>query len=153
VDVTAELQAPCAPDELFAWVEELDRNPQWLDIVPRVESAPAHPDDIGPAWQVTLRGRLGALARSKRLRMVRVEHQRPTRVRFERHEHDGREHAAWVLTADVTADGDGMSLLTMKMHYGGSLGGGPVRKLLEEAIADSRPRLLACVGARSESGR
>lgn len=149
MDVTAELAAPCAPDELFRWIEDLGRYPDWLDIVPTAEPAEAHPDDPGPAWSVTLRGRLGPLARSKRLRMVRVAHDLPRTVRFERAEHDGREHAPWVLSAEVVGNGDGegagtegSSVLKMHLHYGGSLGGPPVRKLLADAITQSRSRLL-----------
>lgn len=152
VDVTAELVAPCGSEELFEWIADLGRYPQWLDIVPRAELADAHPDDPGPAWMVTLQGRLGPLARSKRLRMVRVACDEPISVRFERREHDGREHAPWVLMAAIAgADADGAveegesSTLQMQLHYGGSLGGGPVRSLLEDAIASSGPRLLACI--------
>src|SRR5690606_30121098 len=68
VDVTATLDAPCSPEDLFPWVADLDRYPQWLDIVPRAVPVDAHADDAGPAWSVDLRGRLGPFARSKRLR-------------------------------------------------------------------------------------
>lgn len=149
VDVTAELVAPCDPGDLFHWIEDLHRYPQWLDIVPVAAPAPAHPGDAGPAWSVTLRGRLGPLARSKRLRMVRTVHDVPRRVRFERAERDGREHAPWVLSAEVVNEAieDGSqagpsSLLKMHLHYGGTLGGPPVRKLLSDAIGRSRARLL-----------
>lgn len=162
VDVTADLVAPCGPGELFGWVADLGRYPQWLDIVPAAEPAEPHPDDPGPAWMVTLRGRLGPLARSKRLRMVRVVCDSPTGVRFERMEHDEREHAPWVMTVDITGRAadqagrvdqvadpdpreDESSTLQIQLYYGGSLGDRPVRKLLEDAIASSGPRLLACV--------
>ena len=144
VDVTADLVAPCPPDELFAWVDDLGRYPQWLEIVPRAGAVEPHPDDPGPAWSVDLRGRLGPFARSKRLRMARTVHE-PGSVRFERVEHDGRQHAPWVLTADVSADGDG-SRLRMRMHYGGSLVGPLIERLLTEEINRSKPRLLALVG-------
>ena len=149
MDVTATLDAPCPPDELFGWVDDLTRYPSWLEIVPRAEPAAAEPDDEGPAWRVDLRGRLGRFARSKRLRMVRTELDRPRQVRFERREHDGRSHSAWVLRVEVEADGTG-SRLTMHLHYGGGLWGPVVERLLREAIEKSRPRLLACVtGAES----
>jgi len=143
VDVTADLDAPCPPDTLFAWVDDLGRYPAWLDIVPRAEAAAPHPDDPGPAWSVDLRGRLGPFARSKRLRMVRTVHE-PHRVRFERAEHDGRNHSPWVLAAEVRAV-DGGSRLTMHLHYGGSLVGPLVERLLADEITQSRPRLLALV--------
>jgi hypothetical protein len=144
VDVKADLVAPCAPADLCAWVEDLARYPQWLDIVPRAVAVPARDGDPGPAWSVDLRGRLGPFARSKRLRMVRTEHDRPDRVRFERREHDGREHSGWDLSAEVSAV-DGGSRLTMHLHYGGSLFGPLVERLLADEIERSKPRLLGLV--------
>jgi hypothetical protein len=102
------------------------------------------PGDPKPAWSVDLRGSLGPFARTKRLRMARTLHE-PGRVRFERLEHDGRDHSAWVLSADVTPDGDGGSRLSMHLHYGGRLGGPLVERLLADEITRSRPRLLALV--------
>ncbi|MBN2624379.1 MAG: hypothetical protein JXA83_13465 [Acidimicrobiales bacterium] len=145
MDVTADLVAPCTPDELFVWVDDLGRYPQWLDIVPRASAAEPHRDDPGPAWSVDLRGRLGPFARSKRLRMARTVHE-PGRVRFERVEHDGRQHAPWVLEAEVAAAAGG-SRLAMHLHYGGTLGGPVVERLLADEINRSKPRLLALVGA------
>jgi hypothetical protein len=145
VDVTATLDAPCSEADLFRWVEDLGCYPQWLDIVPRAVAAEAHPADSGwPAWSVDLRGRLGPFARAKRLRMVRTEHQPPHRVRFERAEHDGRQHSPWVLDADV-APAAGGSRLTVHLHYGGRLWVSPLDRLLVDAIERSRPRLLALV--------
>jgi hypothetical protein len=103
--------------------------------------AQAHADDPGPAWTVDLRGRLGPFARSKRLRMVRAEFAPPSRARFERLEHDGRQHSSWVLDAEVTTV-DGGSRLTMQLHYGGSLWGPVLERLLADEIERSRPRLL-----------
>lgn len=138
MDVVAELVAPCAPAELFAWVEDLERYPEWLEIVTRV--APADDD----AWAVDLRGRLGPLARSKRLRMVRADHDAPRRVRFERAELDGRDHSPWILEAEVTAHDDG-SELRMRLHYGGGLFGPVLERVLRDEIERSRLRLLALV--------
>jgi Polyketide cyclase / dehydrase and lipid transport len=153
MDLTAELLAPCDRDELFGWVGDLARYPEWLEIVPRAVPTDPHPDDPGPAWSVDLRGRLGPFARAKRLRMVRAVHEPPHLVRFERAEHDGRDHSPWVLTAEVAevaeangADGgDVASRLTMRMHYGGGLAGPLMEKLLVDEIERSRPRLLALV--------
>ena len=78
MDLRASLDADCPPELLFAWVEALDTYDRWLDIVPRTSPAPARDGDPGPAWDVTLRGRLGPLARSKRLRMARTQHQPPS---------------------------------------------------------------------------
>jgi hypothetical protein len=143
VDVTADLVAPCTPDELFAWVDDLGRYPQWLQIVPRAHAVEPQPGDPGPAWSVDLRGRLGPFARSKRLRMARTVHE-PGRVRFERVEHDGRQHSPWVLAAEVT-EATGGSRLRMHMHYGGSLVGPLIERLLADEIDQSKPRLLTLV--------
>jgi hypothetical protein len=136
VDVTATLDAPYPPEAVFAWVAELDRYPAWLDIVPR-----ATPDGED-VWQVDLRGRLGPLARSKRLRMARVHLDPPRTVRFERQEVDGRRHSPWVLDAEVEAVEAG-SKLTVHLHYGGSLFAPVLERLLGDEIEQSRGRLLA----------
>lgn len=147
MDVTVSLDAPCPVEQLFAWVDDLGCYPRWLELVPRAERAPAVEGDPGPAWLVDLRAKLGPLARSKRLRMVRAVHEPPRRVRFERLEHDGRVHSAWVLEADVEPVGVGASRLHMGLHYGGALFGPPLEKLLHDEIARSRPRLLAVLEA------
>lgn len=141
VDVLASLEAPCDPDRLFAEVEDLSRYPGWLNIVTRSEREPgADP----AAWAVDLRGRVGRLARSKRLRMVRTVHDSPHRVRFERHERSGRGTSPWVLDADIE-DAEHGSVLTMRLHYGGSFGVGLLERMLADEIEASRPRLLARV--------
>lgn len=146
MDVTADLLAPCSPERLFGWVDDLAHYPEWLDIVPRATPVEARAGDPGPAWSVDLRGRLGPFARSKRLRMVRTVHEAPEGVRFERLEHDGRRHSPWVLEARIAPDPGG-SLLTMRLHYGGSLVGPVVERLLADEIRQSKPRLLALVDA------
>ena len=120
---------------MFALVEDLERYPSWLDILPKVVAI----DDA--AWQVDLRGRLGPFARSKRLRMIRSSHESPRHVRFERDERDGRSHSPWVLDATVEPHGAG-SRLTMHLHYGGGLFGPVLDRLLGDEIERSRPRLL-----------
>jgi hypothetical protein len=146
VDVTSELEAPCSVDALFAAIEDLGEYPSWLSIVPRSVTTGAADGDAGPAWQVDLRGRLGPLARSKRLRMVRTAHEAPRHVRFERRELDGRSHSPWVLDAEVEATSAG-SRLTMRLHYGGSFGGSLLERMLGDEIEQSRPKLLERVTA------
>lgn len=147
MDVTAELDAPCSPGELFDSVDDLGGYPEWLEIVERAEAVASHPDDDGDAaWVVDLRGRLGPLARSKRLRMVRTRCDAPGLVRFERREHDGRDHSDWVLEAEVVPI-EASSRLVMRLHYGGSFGGSVLEKLLSDAIERSRPALLEHLGA------
>ncbi len=107
-------------------------------------------DDGDAAWLVDLRGRLGPLARSKRLRMVRTSCDAPRVVRFERREHDGRDHSPWVLDATVEPTEAG-SRLVMRLHYGGGFGDGVLERLLGQAIERSKPVLLEQV-SRSRPG-
>ncbi|MGH9247578.1 MAG: SRPBCC family protein [Acidimicrobiales bacterium] len=144
VDVVATLDAPNPPAAVFAWLDDLSRYPEWLDIVPRAVAADAARGDPGPAWLVDLRGRLGPLARSKRLRMVRTTHEPPTTVVFERRELDDRHHSPWVLQATVDPTVDGCQV-TMNLHYGGGLWGPVIERLLGDEIEQSRPRLLDCI--------
>ena len=152
MDVTATLDAECPPEELFAWVGSLDTYDRWLDIVPRADPAPPASDDPGPAWSVILRGRLGPLARSKRIRMVRTAFEAPTLAVFERRELDGREHAAWILRARVSGDA-ARSSLRMELHYGGSLWVPLLDRLLTNEIESSRQRLRALVAGGSAPGQ
>ena len=142
--MVATLDAPCDAATLFPWVEDLARYPEWLDIVPRAVAAEPRPGDAGPAWSVDLRGRLGPFARAKRLRMVRTAVEAPRTVRFERAEHDGRQHSPWVLEASLD-DQTGGTRLTMRLHYGGRLWMPALDRLLSDEIERSRPRLLARV--------
>ena len=124
----------------MAVVRDLDRYPEWLSILPRTEAESASQP---AAWSVELRARIGPLARSKRLRMVRTVDE-PAHVRFERAELDGRRHSSWVLDGKVDPIDDG-ARLTMSLHYGGSLGGGIVERLLRGEIESSRQRLREMV--------
>ena len=144
MDVTASLDAPCAPADLFPWIDDLGRYPEWLDIVPRSVPVEGREGDVGPAWSVDLRGRLGPFARAKRLRMVRTASEAPHHARFERREHDGRDHSSWVLDARIDDTPDG-SRLTMQLHYGGRLWMPVLDRVLADEIERSRPRLLARV--------
>ncbi len=145
MDLSVDLDAPCAPERLFDHIDDLAGYPEWLEIVDRAEAVAADPADDGDAaWLVDLRGRLGPLARSKRLRMVRTTCQTPQVVRFERREHDGRDHSAWVLDARVEPT-DGGSRLIMRLHYDGGFGDAVIERLLSQAIERSKPALLELV--------
>lgn len=143
MDVHASLEAPCAPDELFRFVDDLTQYPNWVDLVHR---ASAVADASGPVWQIELRARIGPLARSKQLRMRRTTHDTVGHVAvFERDEVDGRRHAPWVLRAEVT-EVPGGSSLKMHLHYGGALWtGGVLERALADQITNGRERLLALV--------
>ena len=165
MDVDATLDLLCTPDALRVWIDDLDRYPAWLSIVPRADREPApddgtDPGEIGaPAWAVELRAHLGPLARSKRLRMVRTLDE-PMRIRFERWELDGRDHSPWILdvrmepTAATVGDGPDQARpaqapvttrLVMALHYGGNFGSGLLEKLLRDEIERSKPRLRELV--------
>ncbi len=147
MDVHASLEAPCRPDELFAFVDDLCKYPDWVDLVHRAETVVS--DSGLPVWQIELRARLGPLARSKQLRMQRTElDTEACTVVFERAEIDGRRHSPWVMRASVMPLDDG-SLLQMHLHYGGALWtGGVLERALADQITSGRERLLALVRAR-----
>jgi Polyketide cyclase / dehydrase and lipid transport len=107
-----------SPEQLFDHIATLDRYPPWMRLVHRVTPMP--PDDLGPAWWVELRARIGPFTRSKQLRMVRSEFVANECVRFERIEHDDRDHAEWILTGEV-ASADPGATLTMHLEYTGDL--------------------------------
>jgi hypothetical protein len=136
--IVAELmQSPAA---VFAVVADLSTYPEWMGLVHRVE--PAGED----AWLVTLRAKVGPLARSKKLRMRRAVHQLDEVVRFERDELDGREHSAWALDARVEAVGAG-SVVTVELSYDGGLWSGPLELVLASQVDDAIPQLRAYLAA------
>jgi Polyketide cyclase / dehydrase and lipid transport len=141
MDVKVTVEAPHSRARVFAWVEDLAHYPLWLDFVRRADAEPE-----GAAWAVDLRARIGPLARSKRLRMIRTGHEPDRHVRFERAELDGRHHSTWVLDADVEASGTG-SELVLSLHYGGSLLAPALQRILSDEIERSRQRFLSCLDA------
>jgi hypothetical protein len=145
MDITESLEAPCAAKQLFELVDDLSTYPQWNGLV---HSAEREPGDE-PVWNVELRARLGPLARSKRLRMVRTVRDADTfAVTFERDEEDGRNHSPWVLAATIS-ERDGLSTLVMDLHYGGSLWtGGALERVLADQITSGRERLLELLATR-----
>jgi hypothetical protein len=157
MDARARLDAPCAPEDLFAWVDDLARYPQWMGLVHRVEQEPVASDGER-AWMVELRARVGPLARSKRLRMVRTQLQPHHTVVFERREADGRTHSPWILRVEVrpTTNGAGAdgaaprphSSLDVHLHYGGRLWtGGLLERALADEIERGRERLYELVSS------
>lgn len=148
--MTASLDAAVAPEELYDVVADLGTYPDWLDIVPRAEPVESAAGDPGPAWSVDLRGQLGPLRRSKRLRMVRTTAVVGSVAVFERRELDGRQHSDWVLRARIVPGEDtDTSRLTMELHYGGSMWVPMLDRLLAEEIERSRTRLLQRLGVTS----
>jgi hypothetical protein len=145
MDVTASLEAPCAAEQLFDLVDDLSTYPQWNGLVHTASREPGE----DPVWDVELRARLGPLARSKRLRMVRTLRDADTfTVTFERDQADGRNHSPWVLEAGID-EHNGICTLTMRLHYGGSLWtGGALERVLAEQITSGRERLLQLVATK-----
>ena len=141
---TVELLIPdAATDSLFEQVATLDRYPAWMRLVHRVEELA--PDEGRPAWRVQLRARVGPFARSKQLRMVRTGFEPGRMARFERVEEDGREHAAWTLTATV-ADAPGGASVVTDLTYSGSLwGSGVLQRILDDEIRRGKDALRGLV--------
>lgn len=140
MDLTATLDAACTVEALRAWVDDLSRYPDWLTIVPRAETEQGSEPS---AWAVELRAKVGPIARSKRLRMVRTVDE-PGHIRFEREEIDGRSHSLWVLDAVIESSEVG-ARLTMGLHYGGSFGAGLFERLLADEIEASKETLRSLV--------
>ena len=138
MDVTARTLVACSPSDLFSFVDDLSRYPEWIDLVHAADPV----DGDAPTWLVELRASVGPLARSKRLRMIRADHDPVNHfVRFQRAELDGRRHSPWVLEADIAEMSAGSSL-TMRLHYGGSLWtGGVMERVLADQISSGQRRL------------
>lgn len=151
--VVASLRTQVAPAVVFAVVSDLSRYPDWLTIVPRADPVAGSQDGLA-AWKVDLRARLGPLARSKRLRMVRIRCEEPSVVEFERQEQDGRGHGDWRLTAEVVPiapdaqDGEATEL-RMSLRYEGRFANPVLERLLEDEIRRCKPRLEELLAAEA----
>jgi uncharacterized protein YndB with AHSA1/START domain len=146
VDITATVEAQVGVEKLFSVIADLTTYSQWLGIVHQVTPQSTQSNEP-TAWIVELRGKVGPFARSKRLRMVQSTCESPNLVVYERRETDGRKHSPWVLTAQVGATSDG-SMLTVNLHYGGTLfSGGVLERLLADQIVQGSERLLSVLRA------
>jgi hypothetical protein len=143
MEIVERLEVPCGPAELYSYVDDLERYPSWMRLV---HAAGRVDDPEGrPAWTVELRAKIGPLARSKRLRMVRIESVADRLVVFERAELDGRVHARWALRAELEPTSNGTAL-TMHLSYGGSLWtGGLLDRVLADEIRRGSAALIAIV--------
>jgi hypothetical protein len=139
VRTSESVVVPASPPDLFPHVSRLEAYPAWLRLVHRAEMVA---DDPVPTWDVELRARVGPFARSKRLRMQRVEMQPDRGARFERAEVDGREHSMWALRVELTPSGE-ETLLTMHLAYDGKLWtGGVLERVLDDEIRRARVKLV-----------
>lgn len=144
MDVAASMTCDSTIDRVAQVVSDLSGYPHWLDIVSAAEPVDNGPE---PAWLVTLRGQLGPLRRSKRIRMVAVPQDAPHRFRFVRAELDGRAHSPWTMQAEL--DGvDGQVQLTIELHYGGSLWIPLLDRVLADEIVRAKPRLAVLLAAQ-----
>jgi len=142
VEIVRSLRADVAPHILFEHVDDLADYPAWMPLIHDVERL----DGESPAWMVELRAQVGPFARSKRLRMERTELEHDRVAVFERREADGRDHSNWILRADLEADDQGHTTLTMTMSYGGSLWAGPVlERVLDDQVRRGSEQLLTLV--------
>ena len=160
VEKEFQAQTEASAEALFTVVSDLTTFPDWIDLVHRVEpiTATNGSSTEHPEWWVTLRAQLGPLARSKRLRMARTVHVRPDpagggpgRVRFDRSETDGRNHAAWTMEVTVhPIDGGTLrSRADCRLHYGGSLWTGLLDGQLDTTADRSADALRALVNSQS----
>lgn len=140
MDFSASAPLTADPQRVFTELVDLATYPEWLGLVHGVEPAAPRDEDPGPAWFVDLGIAIGPFKRTKRVRMVCTEKVAPKLVRFERMEHDGREHSAWILTAEVEPRRSG-SVFTMDLHYGGNLNFPGVDSLLGEEVRRAGTRL------------
>jgi hypothetical protein len=139
VRTSESVVVPAPAYDLFPFVSRLEAYPPWLRLVHRAELVAEEPL---PTWDVELRARVGPFARSKRLRMQRVELQPDRGARFERAEVDGREHAMWALRVELAPSGD-ETVLTMHLAYDGKLWtGGVLERVLDDEVRRARVRLV-----------
>lgn len=141
MDISEQARTGADPVELYELVADLGNYPDWLGLVVRADLDPEDRRDPRGSWVVELRGRVGPLARSKRLRMIRTVAEPPRLVRFERDEVDERTHSPWRLEAQVEPEPVG-STLTMRLHYGGDLFAPVLRPILADEIRRARHLIL-----------
>lgn len=143
MEITAEVELEAGPERVRPLICDLGRYPEWLSIV-AVAVPEASEESV---WAIELRGKVGPLSRSKRLRMVRTIDE-PGRLRFERRENDGRHHSPWTLDVHLEPIATGAHLV-MTLRYGGGFGGAIVERLLAEEIEGSKVRLRSLLETTS----
>lgn len=147
VEHRIEVRVDAGPDSVTDALADLTTYPEWNDLVVAADPVPTVDGDPGPAFSMTLRGRIGPFARSKQLRMVRLPPD-PGRVRFERRELDGRHHAAWVMDASVTPVHGGGSAVELILRYDGGLWSSALEALLSASIDRATVGLPAFLNRR-----
>ncbi len=133
---------------VLPFVNVLDAYPSWMTLVHRATTSKEYPDQ----WDVELRAKVGPLARSKRLLMkktaseVAADGELATIV-FERREIDGKQHAPWILTINLsTTELSGSTRVAVELFYGGALWtGGILERVLADNISSGHDRLRQVV--------
>ena len=143
VDRTVKIDIDVAPAAVMAVMADLTTYPRWMGLVHRVETTTPAEGGRSPAYTVDLRARIGPVARSKRLRMVRAELDPGRSVCFEREEVSGRDTSRWVMSAEADE-----GQLRVRLRYDGHLWAWALEQALEMAIRRDRPRLLALAHER-----
>ena len=147
-----EFELPVRAVDVEPFLSDLSRYPEWMGLVHHVG-----PQDDRGGRIVELRGKIGPFARSKRLRMVRVDD--PTGIRFERQELDGGDHGQWVLhvaIAELAEAGTTVASpaaittrLSIRLLYEGRLWSSVVERVLADEIEQSKDRLRDLLGVAS----
>ena len=149
MEIEHSIVLDASPDSVFALVDDLDRYPQWMELIHDVaveSSSSGEP----PAWEVELRAQVGPFARSKRLRMVRTVHESTSTVVFERSEVDGRRHSPWILRCALLPDDRDRTRLTMTLVYGGNLWTGAVlQRVLDDHVDRGAAALAQLLAERA----
>jgi uncharacterized protein YndB with AHSA1/START domain len=139
--ISSETTAP--PEKLFTAMNDLGTYSEWMSLIDHCEPTEVVDDDLGPAWIVTLKAKVGPFARSKRLRMVQVESSPHERVRYARNETDGKQHSDWVMEATIESRPGNASAVTVELSYSGGLWSGPLDVVLGTQVDEARERLRA----------
>lgn len=149
METTESVVVDAAPDAVYPFVADLAAYPAWMGLVHAAEPLPV---DAGrpAAWVVEIRAQVGPFARSKRLRMERVDAVADRTAVFERVEVDGREHARWTLRVELDGDATDAArpstTVTMHLAYDGRLWtGGVLSKVLDDQIRRGRAGLIELV--------
>jgi hypothetical protein len=155
MEIERHTVVPSTIEQAFALVDDLAAYPAWMDLVHAVSEAP--PDGDDRVWEVELQAHVGPFARSKRLRMVRVICDAPSRVVFERAEVDGRQHSPWVLAVTLApeptaTDGAAATRLTMTLTYGGNLWTGAVlQRVLDDHVEGGAATLRSLLAGANDT--
>jgi hypothetical protein len=162
VDISSQLETSASVVSIRRYVDDLAAYPTWMRLVHEAERCEAVDGDPGPAWLVELRAAIGPLARSKRLRMVRVDPETAEpagtshhdEIMFVRREIDGRQHAPWVFRLSIVdRSGEPSRLLEVHLHYGGRLWtGGLLERVLADEIERGRRTLLELLSRDADGG-